>query len=185
MIKIESVPASAPSFDKAALIARYRDVRRRLNSAPLAKVLGQRARPVVVDGKAAPASEPAPQSAGMLAAGAENDAQAFEALEPENAASDMIVKTKATTALELIAARRGVSIAQIRGEARPAKIVDARFDAIWLVSTLTHWSRARLGRFFGDRDHTTIRHALKRAEQRFARDPALLAELQEMERACC
>jgi hypothetical protein len=61
-----------------------------------------------------------------------------------------------------IAKRHGVTFQDIMGPCRRAKIVAARFEAIVTVAQLRHtWSLPQIGRFFGDRDHTTILHAIR------------------------
>ncbi len=61
-----------------------------------------------------------------------------------------------------IAKRHGVTFADIMGPCRRAKIVAARFEAIVAVAQVRYaWSLPQLGRFFGDRDHTTILHAMR------------------------
>lgn len=61
-----------------------------------------------------------------------------------------------------IAKRHGVTFSDIMGPCRRAKIVAARFEAIVAVAQLRHtWSLPQIGRFFGDRDHTTILHAIR------------------------
>jgi hypothetical protein len=61
-----------------------------------------------------------------------------------------------------IANRHGVTFADIMGPCRRAKIVAARFEAIVAVAQVRYmWSLPQIGRFFGDRDHTTILHAIR------------------------
>ena len=61
-----------------------------------------------------------------------------------------------------IAKRHGVTFADIMGPCRRAKIVAARFEAIVAVAQVRYaWSLPQIGRFFGDRDHTTILHAIR------------------------
>jgi hypothetical protein len=61
-----------------------------------------------------------------------------------------------------IAKRHGVTFQDIMGPCRRAKIVAARFEAIVAVAQVRYaWSLPQLGRFFGDRDHTTILHAIR------------------------
>jgi hypothetical protein len=61
-----------------------------------------------------------------------------------------------------IAKRHGVTFQDIMGPCRRAKIVAARFEAIVAVAQVRYmWSLPQIGRFFGDRDHTTILHAIK------------------------
>lgn len=61
-----------------------------------------------------------------------------------------------------VAAAHEVTFADIVGPCRRRRIVDARFCAIDRVARATGWSKARLGRFFGGRDHTTILWALRK-----------------------
>ena len=61
-----------------------------------------------------------------------------------------------------IAKRHGVTFQDIMGPCRRAKIVAARFEAIVAVAQVRYaWSLPQIGRFFGDRDHTTILHAIR------------------------
>lgn len=57
----------------------------------------------------------------------------------------------------------GVTVADVFGPRRDRHIVAARFEAIAEVAAARPWwSYPTLGRIFGNRDHTTIMHALKR-----------------------
>jgi hypothetical protein len=62
-----------------------------------------------------------------------------------------------------IAKRHNVTFQDIMGPCRRAKIVAARYEAIVAVAQVRYtWSLPQIGRFFGDRDHTTILHAIKK-----------------------
>jgi len=62
-----------------------------------------------------------------------------------------------------IAKRHGVTFDDIIGPCRKRSIVAARFEAIVTVAQLRHlWSLPELGRFFGNRDHTTILHCIRK-----------------------
>jgi len=72
-----------------------------------------------------------------------------------------IVETKQVVAA--IAKRHGVTFNDIIGPSRKRNIVAARFEAIVTVAQLRHlWSLPEIGRFFGNRDHTTILHCIKK-----------------------
>jgi hypothetical protein len=72
-----------------------------------------------------------------------------------------IVETKQVVAA--IAKRYGVTFNDIMGPSRKRNIVAARFEAIVTVAQLRHlWSLPEIGRFFGNRDHTTILHCIKK-----------------------
>ena len=74
---------------------------------------------------------------------------------------ERIVETQHVVAA--IAKRYGVTFNDIIGPSRKAKIVSARYEAIITVAQLRNlWSLPQIGRFFGDRDHTTILHCIKK-----------------------
>jgi hypothetical protein len=60
--------------------------------------------------------------------------------------------------------REGLSRADLHGASRNARIVSARQEAIYRASKATGWSLPRLGRHFGDRDHTTILHSIRKVQ---------------------
>lgn len=65
-----------------------------------------------------------------------------------------------------VSKKTGVSPAVIKGSTVFKNVYKARVEAIALVHKhCPDWSLVRIGRFFGGRDHTTIAHALKRAEE--------------------
>ena len=63
-----------------------------------------------------------------------------------------------------IMAREGLSRADLHGMSRNARLVSARQEAIYRASKATGWSLPRLGRHFGDRDHTTILHSIRKVQ---------------------
>lgn len=58
----------------------------------------------------------------------------------------------------------GISVPRMRGEERNAEVSRARFAAVWVIREHYGMSLPHIGRHFGNRDHTTIWHACKRAE---------------------
>lgn len=65
--------------------------------------------------------------------------------------------------VKLVALRHGVSVATMLGPSRTVPMVAARNEAIGLVYTHCRaMSLPEMGRLFGDRDHTTILHALRK-----------------------
>ena len=65
------------------------------------------------------------------------------------------------TAIDMIADRRG------RAVAHPRQV------AMYLARYLTPQSLPAIGRMFGDRDHSTVLHAVRGVEARMEADPAL------------
>lgn len=71
----------------------------------------------------------------------------------------------------------GVDRSDIMSRRRSSAVVMARHRAIYRVKRLTSWSLPRIGRFFDDRDHTTVMYAVGKiaamVESGTIEDPAL------------
>lgn len=63
--------------------------------------------------------------------------------------------------IELVALETGVCPRLITGDSRVIEVVRARHLAIWLCHQTTGQSSVRIGRAFGDRDHSTVLAAIK------------------------
>ncbi len=68
----------------------------------------------------------------------------------------------------------------IRGSSRKQPIVRARGIAMLLARSLTDRSLEDLGRFFGNRDHSTVLHACRRTENLLAEDQDLQSLWREL-----
>lgn len=53
---------------------------------------------------------------------------------------------------------------------RQVRLVWARFVAIWLARR-EGWSCHAIGKVFGDRDHSTVMHAVAKVDERLRTDP--------------
>lgn len=85
--------------------------------------------------------------------------------------------TMAEIALD-VARLHGVTVGQIRGEDRTAKVCAARNHAAWVMARQTYLTRAQIGRFLGGRDETTVDNCVRRHQalvDRAARSEALAA----------
>jgi Bacterial dnaA protein helix-turn-helix len=142
----------------AELIARYRDVRRRLYSPASPPKLG---------------SSETDHAARKAIATMPNPSRQPEPRPPE---TPFQYQTPAREALQAVSTRTCVPIADILGRNRRPPIAAARHEAVWRVRHATGWSLPRLGRFF-KRDHTTVLHSLRKMEKRSVRDPELLATM--------
>jgi hypothetical protein len=60
----------------------------------------------------------------------------------------------------------GLTMAELRSQRRDQHIVQARHDLFWTASKLTGFSLGQIGRLVGDRDHTTVMHAVRKMERR-------------------
>ncbi len=65
-----------------------------------------------------------------------------------------------------VSAVTGVDRNDILSDRRHAETARARCAALWLSTKMIQVSMPTLARIFGDRDHSTILHALRRAEER-------------------
>lgn len=74
----------------------------------------------------------------------------------------------------------GVKMSDLRGDTRKANIVRARGLAMLLVRQATGMSLQQIGAFFGDRDHTTVLHALRKTESELGNDADLQRAAEEL-----
>jgi chromosomal replication initiator protein len=65
---------------------------------------------------------------------------------------------------------------------RTRNLVRPRQTAMYLAKTMTPRSYPEIGRRFGDRDHTTVMHAVRQIERLKAADPVLAAEIEQLSR---
>jgi chromosomal replication initiator protein len=72
----------------------------------------------------------------------------------------------------VVSAQYGITADELISPARGARVSLPRQLAMYLARELTDESLPSIGRAFGGRDHTTVLHALRRAEQRIATDPS-------------
>jgi chromosomal replication initiation ATPase DnaA len=87
-------------------------------------------------------------------------------LDPASSATTM------STIAEVVCARHGIGLEQIRGSSRERHIAWPRQEAMWLIRQVragngaARYSTTQIGRYFGGRDHTTVLHAIKSHEAR-------------------
>ena len=72
--------------------------------------------------------------------------------------------------------------ADLLGERRTRAVARPRQVAMYLAKTLTTRSYPDIGRRFGNRDHTTVLHAVRQIEKLKAEDPALAADVETLTR---
>lgn len=80
-----------------------------------------------------------------------------------------------------LADRYDVTQEEVISEGRSARIYRVRAVGMWLARRLTGQSMPMIGRAFGDRDHTTVLHSLRRVEEGRQRSPEARAELALLE----
>ena len=74
-----------------------------------------------------------------------------------------------------VAARCGVTIADIRSTRRAREIVEARHEVFWRCRHETSHSLPAIARLTGNFDHTTVLYGIRRYEERMARAARLAA----------
>lgn len=72
----------------------------------------------------------------------------------------------------LVGRRFNVTLEQLRGASRKQGLVSARSVAMLLGKRHGGLSYVQIGKFFGGRDHSTVIHACRRAEERIKSDPS-------------
>ena len=85
---------------------------------------------------------------------------------PQNSWPKISMAQQAQMILAEVARSHGFEAKEIVSIRRETSIVAARFEAIWRVYRATDWSLPQIGRFFGNRDHTSIMYAIATYEKR-------------------
>jgi Bacterial dnaA protein helix-turn-helix len=166
----------------AELLARYRDVKRRLYPVP--------SRPLNPELPLVDAETTLAFALAVAAVAADRAREAEKQAEQARRAvrgGDVIRRTPGSTAraaLLAVSKRTSVPVHAILGRQRRGEIAAARHEAMWRVRETTKWSLPRVGQFFNGRDHTTVLNSLRRMEDRAARDPELRAHMDGVRRAC-
>jgi chromosomal replication initiator protein len=76
----------------------------------------------------------------------------------------------------LVCARFGVTMLDLLSQRRHRAVARPRQAAMWLCRHTTKFSLPQIGQAFGDRDHTTVLHAVRMVDALLERDAAF-AEL--------
>ncbi len=84
--------------------------------------------------------------------------------------------------LRLVSRHYGVSKSDILSPRRHRSVVWPRQIGMYLAKQLTTRSLPEIGRRFGDRDHTTVLHAIRKIEGEIGNDTRLKDEIEELKR---
>ncbi len=84
--------------------------------------------------------------------------------------------------IELTGEMFGFDIEQITGGSRRRPLVDARQVAMYVARDMTDLSFPDIGRAFGDRDHTTVMHAVRKIEARMGERQQIFNKVTELQR---
>ena len=82
--------------------------------------------------------------------------------------------------LSVAAAAFGYSNEELQGPSRRHPLVLARQIAMYLCRELTDLSLPKIGKLFGDRDHTTVIHAIEKVTRLLPSDPAVFDHVAEL-----
>ena len=77
----------------------------------------------------------------------------------------------------IVCDRYGVDPRDMRSSMRARRLFHPRMIAIYLVRSLTPLSLTQIGKRFGHRDHTTILHSCRRAQEFASADPEFAGDL--------
>ncbi|MFM2422388.1 MAG: Chromosomal replication initiator protein DnaA, partial [Pseudomonadota bacterium] len=91
-------------------------------------------------------------------------------------------RTKIEDIIRVISRHYGVSKQDILSERRHRSIVWPRQVGMYLAKQLTSRSLPEIGRRFGDRDHTTVLHAIRKVEREIEANPRVAEEIEELKR---
>jgi chromosomal replication initiator protein len=98
----------------------------------------------------------------------------FQGVEPR--------RIKIEDILRIISRHFGVSKGDLLSQRRHRSVVWPRQIGMYLAKQLTHRSLPEIGRRFGNRDHTTVLHAIRKIEGVIADDASLRDEIDELKK---
>ena len=84
--------------------------------------------------------------------------------------------------LRIVSRHYGVSKGDLLSQRRHRSVVWPRQIGMYLAKQLTQRSLPEIGRRFGDRDHTTVLHAIRKIEGQIAGNPRLKDEIDELKK---
>ena len=101
--------------------------------------------------------------------------------------ADLIGKTAKApvtvkTILDATAELFTYSVEQITGGSRRRPLVDARQIAMYVTRNMTDLSYPEIGRAFGNRDHTTVIHAVRKIEHHMAERKDIFDKVQDLQK---
>jgi hypothetical protein len=98
----------------------------------------------------------------------------------EAEAKDQPIRIEIKDIQRAVSRHYGVSRSQLVGKLRTRVIVQPRQVAMYLCKLLIPRSLSEIGRRFGDRDHTTVLHAVRKIEELLRTDSVLEMEISQI-----
>jgi chromosomal replication initiator protein len=91
-------------------------------------------------------------------------------------------RIKVEDILRIVSRHFAVSKADILSDRRHRSVVRPRQIGMYLAKQLTSRSLPEIGRRFGNRDHTTVLHAIRKIDREIGDNPHLKEEIEELKR---
>jgi chromosomal replication initiator protein len=91
-------------------------------------------------------------------------------------------RIKVEDILRIVSRHFAVSKADILSDRRHRSVVRPRQVGMYLAKQLTSRSLPEIGRRFGNRDHTTVLHAIRKIDKEIVDNPHLKEEIEELKR---
>ena len=91
-------------------------------------------------------------------------------------------RVKIDDILRIVSRHYSVSKADILAQRRHRSVVWPRQIGMYLAKQLTSRSLPEIGRRFGDRDHTTVLHAIRKIDRELEANTRLRDELEELKK---
>lgn len=82
--------------------------------------------------------------------------------------------------IDTVAQFYDLSTEELTGKGKVRRIAQARQIAMYLCRELTEYSLVKIGEAFGGKDHTTVRHAERKVQERIAAEQQVFNELQDL-----
>jgi len=100
--------------------------------------------------------------------------------------SDLITNSEkppvtAERIIDLTAEMFSFDVEQITGGSRRRPLVDARQVAMYVTRNMTDLSFPDIGKAFGNRDHTTVMHAVRKIEARMGERQQIFDKVTELQ----
>jgi chromosomal replication initiator protein len=96
--------------------------------------------------------------------------------------NDSVRRIKVEDILRIVSRHFAVSKADILSDRRHRSVVRPRQIGMYLAKQLTSRSLPEIGRRFGNRDHTTVLHAIRKIDKEIGDNPHLKEEIEELKR---
>jgi chromosomal replication initiator protein len=113
-----------------------------------------------------------------LASPAWDDVQAVAVPLPSMVEYRPIARIQATVALSY-----AIRVEHMKSPCRWRRVAWPRQVAMYLTRELTHHSLPMIGHHFGERDHTTVLHAIRAVQRRMVADPLYAADVTALRQA--